>query len=288
MKGLSAHTEAIFEKVSKMDSIKDYCLIGGTALSLQIDKRLSEDLDFCKWSTAPGKDKPTVNWKNIEDELNEKVGKVEKVDVLGENQTNFIVEGVNLSFYANQHMKSPIKSTKTILNNIIVPDLETIGAMKLEVMARRSKFRDYYDIYSILKEGEKLTTLIDRAVSYSGGRFKSKNIASYVSNPSNFGNDPEFKLLEPKYKIDAENIANHVREKLKEENPFQLSKAIYNNDKKRVKDILSRGVGIIGQKHIDLISDMKKDGMELDSAIEQNIKQTFKEEKKNSKGFKIK
>ena len=45
MNGLTKNTEKIFEAVSLLDCIKEYTLIGGTAISLQICKRLSEDLD---------------------------------------------------------------------------------------------------------------------------------------------------------------------------------------------------------------------------------------------------
>ena len=61
MQGLAEKTEKLFEKISNLASLKGYTLIGGTALSLQINKRLSEDLDFCKWSTNLKKDKPTVD-----------------------------------------------------------------------------------------------------------------------------------------------------------------------------------------------------------------------------------
>ena len=49
MNGWSTNARQIFEDVSKLDCIKDYCLIGGTALAIQIGPRLSEDLDFCVW-----------------------------------------------------------------------------------------------------------------------------------------------------------------------------------------------------------------------------------------------
>ena len=52
MKGLAPHTQQIFEAVSKLDCIKPYLLVGGTALSLQIGTRQSEDLDFMKWRTS--------------------------------------------------------------------------------------------------------------------------------------------------------------------------------------------------------------------------------------------
>ena len=46
MKGLAPHTLQVFEAVSKLDCIKSYLLVGGTALSLQMGTRQSEDLDF--------------------------------------------------------------------------------------------------------------------------------------------------------------------------------------------------------------------------------------------------
>ena len=73
MTGLTKITEKIFEAISLLDCIDDYTLIGGTAISLQIGKRLSEDLNFCKWSTNLKKDKPTVDWPQIKMEL-EKIG----------------------------------------------------------------------------------------------------------------------------------------------------------------------------------------------------------------------
>ena len=48
MKGLAPHTRQVFEAVSKLECIKPYLLVAGTALSLQIGTRQSEDLDFMK------------------------------------------------------------------------------------------------------------------------------------------------------------------------------------------------------------------------------------------------
>ena len=46
MKGLAPHTLQVFEAVSKLDCIKSYLLVGGTALSLQMGTRQSEDLEI--------------------------------------------------------------------------------------------------------------------------------------------------------------------------------------------------------------------------------------------------
>ena len=65
MKGLAPHTQQVFEAVSKLECIKPYLLVGGTALSLQIGTRQSEDLDFMKWrNSKDGKWKLHVSFQN--------------------------------------------------------------------------------------------------------------------------------------------------------------------------------------------------------------------------------
>ena len=43
MKGLSTHTVPVFDFIKDLDILDNYLLIGGTALSIQINHRLSED-----------------------------------------------------------------------------------------------------------------------------------------------------------------------------------------------------------------------------------------------------
>jgi predicted nucleotidyltransferase component of viral defense system len=42
-------TLQVIDSISRMEFIKPYVLVGGTALSLQLKHRLSEDLDFMRW-----------------------------------------------------------------------------------------------------------------------------------------------------------------------------------------------------------------------------------------------
>lgn len=50
----------------------------------------------------------------------------------------------------------------------------SIMAMKMETMLRRSVFRDYYDIYSMLRSGLDIHESISNAVKYSGYKLKTK------------------------------------------------------------------------------------------------------------------
>lgn len=208
MKGLAPHTRQVFEAVSHLDCIKPYLLVGGTALSLQIGTRQSEDLDFMKWRTHKA-EKMEVAWPQIEKEL-ATVGDIQHKDILDIDHVEYLVSGVKFSFYACPKY-SPVSEPIDYLNNLRLADVKSIGAMKMEVMLRRSNFRDYYDIYSILKFGIPINDLISLALSYSGHKLKSKNLFAMLTNGSRFTRDAHFEQLEPTYTVTAHDIEEYIK-----------------------------------------------------------------------------
>lgn len=208
MKGLAPYTQAIFEAVSNLECIKPYLLVGGTALSLQIGTRQSEDLDFMKWRTSKTENME-VAWFQIEKEL-ASVGEIQHKDILDIDHVEFLVSGVKLSFYACPKY-SPVNNPVNYLNNIRLADVGSIGAMKMEVMLRRSNFRDYYDIFSILKSGVSINDLISLALSYSGHKLKSKNLLAMLTNSNRFTRDVGFDQLQPVYSVTAQEIEEFIK-----------------------------------------------------------------------------
>ena len=64
---LAPQTGRIIEAVSKLECIKPFVLVGGTALSIQLKTRQSEDLDFMRWKQ--GKDDTLdIGWPSIQRE----------------------------------------------------------------------------------------------------------------------------------------------------------------------------------------------------------------------------
>lgn len=211
MNGLAPHTKQVFETVSRLDCIKPYLLVGGTALSLQIENRQSEDLDFMKWRTSKA-EKMEVAWYQIEKEL-ATIGNIQHKDILDIDHVEYLVSGVKFSFYACPKY-SPVSEPVDYLNNLKLADVKSIGAMKMEVMLRRSNFRDYYDIYSILKYGVPVNDLISLALSYSGHKLKSKNLLAILTNGSRFTRDACFEQLEPVYDVTALEIEDFIKSSL--------------------------------------------------------------------------
>ena len=213
-KSLAPHTGKVFEAISRLECIKPYTLVGGTALSLQIEKRQSEDLDFMKWLTKRG-EKPEVAWSTIKKEL-ESIGEIREYEVGSFDFVSFNFEGVTLSFYAAPRKAIPSMQRIPYLNNLYIADMESIGAMKMEAMLRRSKFRDYYDIYSILKEGKDLKKMIDAALEHSEHKLRTRGLLAMLTNGSRFIKEKGFEELLPIYDVTPYDIQEYIKQKLLE------------------------------------------------------------------------
>lgn len=211
-RGLTENIDSIIEAVAALECIRPYILAGGTALAMQLGHRQSEDLDFMMWSdTAQGK--PEVDWPAIKRELEEKVGQVDDVDILGFDQVVFLVRGVRVSFYVSDK-RCPVSNPIDYMGNIRIADRDSILAMKLEVMLRRMKFRDYYDIYAIVRDGADLNAGIDRALKYSGFRLRKKNVIALLLS-GRYDVDGSFRQLAPKYDVTFETIREYLLEEMK-------------------------------------------------------------------------
>ena len=212
MISLAPHTNKLFDKVASLDCIKPYYLVGGTALALQLNTRLSEDLDFMCWKSHIAQ-KPEIDWVAIEKEL-KTIGSIEKQDIWDFNHVEFVVSGVKISFYASDK-SSPITSPISLKGNIKLADIEAIGAMKMEVMLRRSNFRDYYDIYAILQHGIDFRKMVDLSLSYSGHILSTKNLLAILTDGSRFNIDSGFEQLNPKYNVTPADIEAFLKTTIK-------------------------------------------------------------------------
>lgn len=211
MISLAPHTTAIFDKAIQLDCIKPYYLVGGTALSLQLGTRMSEDLDFMRWRTSKA-ERMEVAWKQIENEL-ATIGEVQSINLMDIDHVEFIVSDVKFSFYACTRY-SPITTPVDYRYNLKLADIPAIGAMKMEVMLRRSNFRDYYDIYSIVKSGVNVRELVSKASTYSQHQLKTKNILAMLTNSNRFTRDDKFVQMHPQYDVTAMDIEEYLKEQL--------------------------------------------------------------------------
>ena len=205
----------VIDKISKMEFVKSYYLVGGTALALQLKHRLSEDLDFMCWKESK-KDKQNINIEKIKNELIQNFHS-DKIDILENNHIEMYIDGgVKLSLYAPDKIIPEI-SPIHFLNNLILADEECIAALKMETLLRRNEFRDYYDLYCILKakNAEATKRIIDNALKYSEHHLKTKNLIGMLTNAERFKYNVAFTQLAPKYPIRAKEIELFMGERMR-------------------------------------------------------------------------
>ena len=214
LNALTPQTSKVFDAITRLDCILPFTLVGGTALSLQLGKRLSEDLDFMKWQATKA-ETPDVDWPVLQRGL-ETVGEIRDIDIEGFDYVKFNVEGVKVSFYAAPRRVLPGMQRIQYRNNLYLADVTSIGAMKMETLLRRAQFRDYYDIYSILKEGHDIQAMMTAALQHSEHRLKSRNLMAMLTNGALFKKEDGFELLQPQYDVTSTDIQEYIKQKLLE------------------------------------------------------------------------
>ena len=211
--GLRQETIPVFEAVSQMEVIKGLYLCGGTAQSLQMKHRKSEDLDFELLGLR--KERPMLDFSAISTEVARVFPDCRK-EFLGKNQLQIFVNGnVKLSFFKPEN-SVPELGKGFVYNNIVTPSLQELLGMKLFTIAVRSAFRDYYDIYSLLKEDYDLAKGVEYAGKFSRHTIHSKFIYSILLNENYFSKPEGFSLLEPKYDVSTADIAKFIRQYIEE------------------------------------------------------------------------
>jgi len=113
-----------------------------------------------------------------------------------------------------QELTNKLIAAKAFWSYAMPADLLAIAAMKMEVLMRRAAFRDYYDIYSLLKQGVDLGEAVQLALKYSKHQMKRKNLLAILCNGNRFLKSDDFQLLLPVYDVTADEIAAYMSDKI--------------------------------------------------------------------------
>lgn len=161
---LKPETKAVWKFLKGEAVLRDFTLIGGTALALRIGHRVSEDLDFCymglhlpKKALQALENKAAQNGFSFEraddpsalDEF--EIGGMELHDF----QQDFLVNNtVKLSFFtADEPLKKflkPLSKNDAKNQGPRLAELDEIFRSKAIVSSKRSKSRDWFDLFILL------------------------------------------------------------------------------------------------------------------------------------------
>ena len=147
---------------------REYYLVGGTAIALYIGHRRSIDFDLFK---------PTaINHKRNLDKIAASAFEHIVTRRVAE-QMNLIVNDVKVTFF---QYPFPIQPTNHFDRYFRLPSLLQLSAMKAYALGRRSKWKDYVDLYFLLTEHFTITEISSCAATLFGELFSEKMFRSQL------------------------------------------------------------------------------------------------------------
>ena len=147
---------------------REYYLVGGTAIALYIGHRRSIDFDLFKPS-------PIHHKRNLDKLSN--AGFSFMVTRRVDEQMNLIVNDVKVTFF---QYPFPVQANEKYENIFRLPSLLQLAAMKAYALGRRSKWKDYVDLFFLLRDYYTVEQVTACATELFGELFSEKLFRSQL------------------------------------------------------------------------------------------------------------
>lgn len=146
-----------------------FYMAGGTAIALQIGHRRSLDFDL-----FTDKSLDTIG---IDRTIRRMGYKIEATLEESREELTVVINGVKITF-----LEYPFRVPHEVnFDDIItMPDILTLSAMKAYSLGRRSKWKDYVDLYFILKNYFSIRDVTVKARGIFGGEFNERLFRSQL------------------------------------------------------------------------------------------------------------
>ena len=162
---------------------KDFGLVGGTAIALHIGHRESIDFDlfsFNEFKTLNIK-RRIVNFKAID-----------RIIVSKPYEFTFLLNKVKMTFF---NYPFEINYEIDFDNALKLPSLLTLAAMKAYALGMRAKWKDYVDLYFIIKDFHSVPEIVKQAESIFGNEFNEKIFRGQLAYFEDINYSEEVKYL---------------------------------------------------------------------------------------------
>lgn len=131
----------LLQKLMQDENLKDYFLVGGTALALRLGHRLSVDIDL--FTTRDFDSKSMLQY------LHKAYGAKENDSKLSKNTLLTYIDDIKVDFVTHNY---PLLNPVEIAEGIRMISNEDIGAMKLHAIHQSGKrYKDFIDMYFLLE-----------------------------------------------------------------------------------------------------------------------------------------
>ncbi|MCS7028109.1 MAG: nucleotidyl transferase AbiEii/AbiGii toxin family protein [Bacteroidia bacterium] len=199
---LLPETRKVLLQLASLPLLKNFTLVGGSALTIHLGHRLSEDIDLFSWQSQ-------LSWKD----LHQALSGFESISLRNftPTQADFFINGVKITFFANNWQK--LQQRIHLTDNLYVADLEVLAIMKVNTLFLRATFRDYYDLYVLHREKFSLPELYKLASNEMANLTKvlfQKALIYTEDIP-----DEQIVHLAPKYHANLQEITLYFEKQIK-------------------------------------------------------------------------
>ncbi len=161
------HQEVLTEKQIKLLPLlkkfnKDFGLVGGTAIAIYLGHRQSVDFDLFS--------NKELKTSQIRQKIKQ-IAKIDKVLIDEKDEYTIVVNSVKITFL---YYPFKIRFTNNLNNIIKLPNLLTLAAMKAYALGRRAKWKDYVDLYFIIKNKHSLDKIVKKSKLIFKNEFNEK------------------------------------------------------------------------------------------------------------------
>lgn len=147
----------------------NFGLVGGTAIALHLGHRRSIDFDL--FSEKKFGNQSLLNKISS-------FGTPDKFIVNRAGELTFIIKKVKITFF---HFPYKINHSKNFGYKIKMPDLLTLAAMKAFALGQRAKWKDYVDLYFIIKDHFTISQIAQKSQEIFGHGFNEKLFRSQLA-----------------------------------------------------------------------------------------------------------
>jgi len=179
---------------------REFYAVGGTAIALQIGHRKSIDFDMFKSGSFIS--------KKILNKIDEQHYRY-KVTYRASEQIHLTLRNVRFTFFEYPYpIETPIDFNKVLR----MPDLHTLAAMKAFALGRRSKWKDYVDLYFLIKDYFSIHDIIQKAAHIYGQEFSGKLFRSQLAYHKDINYSERVEYM-PGFEVNEEIIKAFLIEK---------------------------------------------------------------------------
>ena len=147
---------------------REFYLVGGTAIALHLGHRRSIDFDLFKQRRL------------VLSRILNKLAAYQPYTVTRrvDEQLNLTLNDVKFTFFEYPYT---IEANCRFENIVKLPDLLSLASMKAFALGRRSKWKDYVDLYFILKDHHSVKQIVEMSNTIYGQLFSEKLFRAQLS-----------------------------------------------------------------------------------------------------------